>query len=142
MDLATALLEVYPEMEEPEICGVSLSVDQFHEDFDGFPIVKGLAFYSDQKEHKDFWDEKWILRKGRAYENGLGKINTTKEFSVEDDGQDGIIVEELYVSADGCIYPDCNLSYEEMRDCYKEVPVENATAYLKGLLNEEAAKIA
>ena len=51
-------------------------------------------------------------------------------------------MEELYVSADGCIYPDCNLSYEEMRDCYKEVPVENATAYLKGLLNEEAAKIA
>lgn len=142
MDLATALLEVYPEMEEPEVCGVSLSVDQFHEDLGGFPIVKGLAFYSNQKEHVGAWDEKWILRKGRAYENGLGKINTTKEFSVEDDGQDGIIVEELYVSADGCIYPDCNLSYEEMRDCYEEVPVKSATVYLKGLLNEETAQIA
>lgn len=50
MDLATTLLEVYPEMEEPEYCGVSLSVDQFHEDLDQFPIVKGLAFYSAQKE--------------------------------------------------------------------------------------------
>lgn len=142
MDLATALLEVYPEMEEPEYCGVSLSVDQFHEDLDQFPIVKGLAFYSAQKEHKDFWDEKWILRRGRAYENGLGSADSTKEFCIEDDGQDGIMVEELYVSAEGCIYPDCNLSYEEMRDCYEEVPVENATIYLKGLLDKEAAEVA
>ena len=28
LDLAAVLLEVYPEMEEPEACGISLSVDQ------------------------------------------------------------------------------------------------------------------
>lgn len=142
MDLATALLEVFPEMEEPEFCGISLSVDQFHEDLDELPIIKGLAFYSNQKEHKDFWNEKWILRKGRAYENGLGQADSMKEFRIEGDTCGGIMVDELYVGADGCIYPDCNLSYEEMRDCYEEVPAETATVYLKGLLNEETAKTA
>ena len=52
------------------------------------------------------------------------------------------MVEELYVSADGCIYPDCNLSYEEMRDCYEEVPIETATTYLRSYLPEEINKTA
>jgi len=139
LDLAAVLLEVYPEMEEPEACGISLSVDQYHEELDTSPLVKGLVFYDPQKEHQDF-DERWVLRRGRAYESGIGTAGVTKEFQVEGDGGDGVMVEELYVSADGSIYPDCNLSYDDMESDYEQVPIENALPFLTGLLKEELAE--
>jgi hypothetical protein len=50
------------------------------------------------------------------------------------------MVEELYVSADGSIYPDCNLSYDDMESDYEQVPIENALPFLTGLLKEELAE--
>lgn len=139
LDLAATFLEVYPEMEEPDFCGISLSVDQFHEELDASPLIKGLAFYDPQKEHQDF-DERWVLRRGRAYESGIGTSGVEKDFQVKGDGGDGVMVEELYVSADENIYPDCNLSYDDMESDYEQVPIENALPFLTGLLKEDLAE--
>ena len=53
----------------------------------------------------------------------------------------GVNVGMMYVSADGNVYPDCDLSYEDMLD-YPQVPVENALRYLVGISDEDAATVA
>lgn len=119
-ELALFLLERYAEACSPEACSVSLSADPYHEEPAGPSILKGLAFYDGQKEHG--WDDPdgWVMPVGRAYLNGLGFGNSaildyrSEDFSPEVLPDGSVAVSELYLSANGRVYPECNLSYEEI----------------------------
>ena len=130
--LALELLKIYPDMEEPEVCGVSLSIDPFHDTNRQSKLVKGLAFYRDFKEHgTDFNDPeddwKWVMSMGRAKDNGIGrtpdwiptKFQAECTFNKDHPAIiDYIDVDELYLSCNGYCYPSCDLSYDLM-DEYK-----------------------
>jgi MoaA/NifB/PqqE/SkfB family radical SAM enzyme len=141
MDLAQLLLKEYVGMEEKELSGVSISVDDFHEGGLDFSPVRALSFYRGYKEYKR-GDWRWVMSRGRAMENGIGHNERTRnqDFEVDVDSW-GVNVGMMYVSADGNVYPDCDLSYEDMLD-YPQVPVENALRYLVGISDEDAATVA
>lgn len=114
LELANLLLEYYPHMDEPEMCGVAVSVDTFH----GEPTanyLKGLSFYDHSKEHDvSKFDESWVIRTGKADEYGFG--NNAKHRSTElytDFYNDYVNVDKMYINAEGWIIPDCDYSYEE-----------------------------
>lgn len=124
-ELCLLLLEQYARLDNHEACGVALSRDMFHDGsiwrdlgIDGpSPLVRGLAFYTEQKEHHVPNDLSWITPEGRAYDNGLadvsGRTSKIVDFSFEKD-RDGVSADTLYLSANGMLYPDCNLSYQNL----------------------------
>lgn len=115
--LAIELLKAYGKSESKEMCFVAISGDEFHEilphELSGH-ILRGLAFYSPVKE--GLFTNKSILIEGRGeemYESG--DWNDTYKFKVK--GGDIIpkldkdTIETLYVSANGKITGNCDLSY-------------------------------
>lgn len=140
MELAVTLLKEYPQMEEQDYCGVSISVDDFHDAYTSLSPVRGLLFYQKVKEQAP-GDDSWVMSRGRARENGLGRIrDESQSFDIEA-SDCRIYVDLLYVSADGHIYPDCDLSYEDMLD-YPQIPVECACEYLTQAAKGEVPTVA
>lgn len=130
--LAQVLLRAYMESEEKEYCGVAVSVDDFHEQYPS-DYVRGLAFYTDVKNRRDDYENEWVLNRGRAAANGIGKNKTevVRQFSVLDD--DGILfVDQVYLSANGFVYPDCDLDYVTM-DLNRNVSCGRLRGYLERL---------
>lgn len=126
LDLATLLLRWYPKMEDKEFCAIAQSIDQFHDKVPPSPI-HGLAFYSDSKTHYDN-STKWVIDTGRAAENGIGESlscgtwNTPDAFfeQLEVNESDSFIElyldDTLYVSADGKVTLDCDMSYKDIEE--------------------------
>lgn len=138
--LATLCLELYDRSYDKEVCGVALSVDDFHDSARQTNIVRALKFYRDDKEiyydarngmtlPRTYHGDKWVVRTGRAAENNLGEPRdenaTQKNFILERDVDDDIIVEELYLSANGHLYADGDLDYETM-DADRTVAAKDA----------------
>lgn len=116
LELAAFLLDRWHKSDDREACGVALSVDAFHDDADQTDVVKGLGFYTDSKEHSPN-DLDWPFTAGSAQDNGLGtrRRNTAEEFYLDEPGFPGatVRVDTLYLSLNGMVYPDCDLSVEE-----------------------------
>lgn len=112
IELAKILLDWYPLMEEQSLCGVTISVDQFHKK-PAVNYLAGLAFYTKEKEHPNGMDNRQIIHSGLAEENGLGfhSAHEDLDFEVSMD-DDTIDVDFVYVSANGLITGDCDMSYE------------------------------
>lgn len=129
-DLAIALLRAYGKMTEPELCGLALSIDSFHETVTaGMEVFKGLTFFSDKDKAHPLNERNpgWIINSGRANINGLGTRNPsriaesvhdliTEDFSC--DGRWNVIIDQLYVSANGNIVDDCDQSYEDIDNSF------------------------
>lgn len=113
-ELAKLLLKWYPKMDNKDFCGVSLSIDRFHEKVDGPNYLEGLAFYSDIKTHSEDASDNWVIHAGRAMENGIGQqIRPPMDFDYEVNNEhDVIFIDTLYVSANGLCTSDCDLSYD------------------------------
>lgn len=114
MELATFLLEQYEKSDYQEGCAVALSIDAFHEE-DISNLVKGLAFYTNIKEHP-IGDFDWPIAMGTADMNGLGIENPRiirDHFQIERMENQNLRVEDLYLSINGCVFPECNLTNEE-----------------------------
>lgn len=114
--LAVELLKQYPKMEERELCGVALSVDEWHDpqEYDA-SILKGLRFYSTAKEHEGYK----LVPEGRAarihLETALALRPTDIAISDNTDADsETISVELLYVSANGKVTGNCDMSYERI----------------------------
>lgn len=105
LELAAELLKVYPEMEEQEFCGITLSVDPFHEKQQD-SLVRGLAFYRPDKEDAEMIP----FSEGRAFSLLKSRFKT-KHPEITADGQ---TIEILYVSVDGDLVGDCDLSYKHI----------------------------
>lgn len=122
-ELAETLLRMYSRCSYKEMCGVDISHDRFHDnciDFNNH-ILRGLSFFIEDG-HKHNTNEpvpKWIINDGRAKENGWGSrpekaLETRFENIVDSVINDYIYVEELYVSANGWVVSDCDVSYNRM----------------------------
>ena len=114
-ELALELLKAYGKMEEKDMCGVAISVDEFHEDdpkYSRLNILHGLAFYDSSKEGN--FDKKYIIRSGNAIDlyPGAYRFRDSEEMPFYFDGEDAI--EELCVSVDGKVTSNCDLSYDEI----------------------------
>lgn len=115
-ELAIELLKQYPDMEEQELCGVALSVDEWHDpqDYDR-SILKGLSFYSDCKEKPDGYS---LIPEGRAVKLVIDPEKMIRPTSAHivlsgnsDPDAGALEVEMLYVAADGKITGNCDMSY-------------------------------
>lgn len=118
-ELAMELLKQYPDMEEQELCGVALSVDEWHDpqDYDQ-SILKGLAFYSDCKEKPDGYN---LIPEGRAARLKIDSEEMIQPKSAHivlsedsDPNAETLEIEMLYVAADGKIVGNCDMSYARM----------------------------
>lgn len=113
--LALLLLKWYPKIEYQEGCGVALSLDPYHDAAHSNSdnnILKGLAFYCDNKEY-DYEDERLLIPEGRAKSLRSAKFAFGYDFHDSVYMQDGEI-EDLYVAANGNLVGGFNLSYEHI----------------------------
>lgn len=128
--LANILLNAYMDCESQDLCGVSLSMDDFHDGFQS-EYVKGLAFYQPVKEHHTDDPHTWIIQTGRAEDFRIGrppKYFTDFHATRTTPPDNSIYVETAYVSTNGFLYPDCDLSYEIM-DKNKKLQITQARPY-------------
>lgn len=140
LELAILLLKNMDLVDDPEMCGVAISNDEFHaQDTKNNPL-RHLAFYDKSKEIKERTPNNTI-KMGYAEENGIGRnYNPTTELSIEVDGDD-IFIEELYLRANGDILADCDISYDLM-DKLAICKVEELTDYVKALAAQDAEETA
>lgn len=140
--LAVLLLNEYMQAGEPDICSVSISHDQYHDWFDDgdrSEILRGLKFYSDVKEVESY-DSRNTIPQGRAERNGLAEPENmkyqTNRFVIRDYDDDTVYVENLYVSANGFVYPCPNLSYETM-DSQKICRIRDCAAMFSAMADRD-----
>lgn len=139
-DLAIALLSHYPRVLEPEMCGLSVSVDRFHDGtYDpSRSYLEGLSFLSKDKDRGQDKRNLWVLSRGRASENGLGrqyrKYADRPELDIDPtDGE--VSVETVYVSAKGGVCWDCDMPYEAIDRM--AIPVAYLAAHIIKTSKEE-----
>lgn len=114
LELATLLLKWFPEMIGPDLCGVAVSIDQFHEK-PKENLFRGLSFYDDSKEFPNGREPHQIVAMGMAKKNGLGFLNPYMNISIDYcEEPDDIYIEDLYVSASGLMVGNCDASYEDI----------------------------
>lgn len=117
-ELALLALDLYSVSDEKDMCGVAISVDDFHEWSDPKnSILHGLSFYVPDKDYTD--RKYYLIKEGRAA-NMQGRdpdLNVLPDCDIFDDTID--IHEELYVSADGKLFGNCDCSYEHVDDLSK-----------------------
>lgn len=104
--------------------GICVSLDEYHEEIpmENYLKYRMLSYYSPQKEHYD--DNFVLLNEGNAAINGIGKnnkpISEINIYANAIDGENDIILEDievdgyLYISANGNIVGDCDLSYDHI----------------------------
>lgn len=94
---------------------ISVSVDEYHEDIPALSYMKyrTCGLYTTEKEHLE--DENNLLIRGRSKENEFdGEDRDPEYLYFEELEEDMTILDTVYVSVDGEVYGDCNLSYEMM----------------------------
>lgn len=132
--LAIATLRLYEICDEKDDCGISISVDPFHDKNRVDNIVKGLNFYSADKDRSYSRDNNWILKMGRAEDNNLGQppVWEPDEFELtawEQDGEVSYYIDTIYLSCNGWAYPSCNLNYQKMDQLTAITPNDPAKAF-------------
>lgn len=141
-ELAIELLKAYGKSEEKEMCTVAISGDEFHDilpkELSGH-ILKGLSFYSAEKEGS--FTKRKIIKEGRGADmyNSTDWNDIYKFREKENDlipYMDGNTIETLYVSANGKVTGDCDLSYDTI-DHESTLTVDDLVELSKAL--EDAA---
>lgn len=103
--------------ESTNYSGVSISRDRYHESIPTENYLKWRlrSYYSTSKENGD--TQYSLINEGRAKDNGIGEREIkTDTFFIEDRSDGFLVVDELYVSADGNVVPDCNMSYQSIEE--------------------------
>lgn len=131
-----ALLDLYSIADEKELCGLALSIDEFHEPISKRNIQKlrGLSFFTEDKMSKGI--QSYLLNEGRAKENGIGVydsivhdanfeiiekddidiyIENNFEIIKENDNDIYIGEPQLYLNIYGDMITSCDLSYENQK---------------------------
>lgn len=118
-DFIFVILDLYAYCEEKEYCNLSVSIDQYHTSLNdkAYSIYTAFKFYSDMKEHENGFDDNQLLNRGNAYENGLGSRNNVIKnsfttYSYSRYNNDVSIDDCIYVSSNGMVTLDCDLSYD------------------------------
>ena len=142
-ELAVTLLTAYPEMSEKELCGVSLSIDNFH---DSLPIsendhlLTGLSFYRKDKEldYSDYYlineGKAMVLKRDDYPAKGFKDPCLYPLPEIEDIYENCIYLDTMYVAANGNIFGNCDCSYNhvDMMSKYNVADPENFIKAIKG----------
>lgn len=115
-----AMWDAYNNYMEESAFGLSCSVDQFHPEMEPniYRAFSHIPYYSNQKEGR-FAENSWergtkLIKAGNAYLSGYDGLpeRAIDAFYVDDD-----MVENVYVSAKGYVFSDCDNSYETLDEC-------------------------
>lgn len=96
--------------------GIAVSLDTFHEDIplDNYLKYATCGFYSDSKE-VDFKTHKaWVVRRGRGDSVEGSQCRDLRSFHSEEVDEETIVVDMVYITADGDVFSDCDMSYDMM----------------------------
>lgn len=102
-----SLLRLYSICEEPEICSLKISADDYHsKEKNTWRILDGLSFaYKDEKTP----EEKYLIAEGRAKDNyDCDRTACEENFEINNNHIDGLI----YIAANGNILKGCDYSYK------------------------------
>lgn len=116
--MVNAMRKAYEYSYEPELCGLCVSVDEYH---DGSHIANRYKymdepFYQRDKEQKDL--SRYLINEGNAYYNGIGRRNLNISTSIDSEYvtiEDNVITVEddlIYINALGDVLLNCDVSYE------------------------------
>jgi len=113
VEIALSLLELYSICDEPEMCALDVSRDQFHEGPSDFRIYKGLKFYVEDEGKSHDYKETQIINEGLAFESGLGhQDQRPSQFEFNDYDEGSITIEMIQIAANGNVCGQCNISFE------------------------------
>lgn len=112
---ADALTDLYYYCEHPELCMLTISIDQFHSAADPLALqeYRKLPFYNPINE-KGTIPKSNILDEGRANDNGIGMFSMPISpyiFDVQLDGCRLKVGDRLYINAFGDVLLDADMSY-------------------------------
>ncbi len=111
--LAMLTLKWWPLMEERDYCGVAISVDEYHEQWEDpdNSILHGLVYYRKDKEQPDL--HRYLIAEGRSENNPAARPLPDYELDTPEVDEDGSI-EQLYVAANGKLFVSCDASFEHV----------------------------
>jgi MoaA/NifB/PqqE/SkfB family radical SAM enzyme len=115
LPLMHALINLYAICDEPELCGLVVSSDRYHESVSKPKLYSALKFFN--AEGHGPASEEYIIRSGRAHVNGIGKKKYRERAESWDfDTQDDYICvnNTLHISANGNVMPGCDFSYRRI----------------------------
>lgn len=126
--LSHALMDAYAKCGEPELCGLAVSKDIFHDakQQDDSQFL-GLYFYNedDHSHPENEYMPQWVINDGNAAVTGWGERKprslTTKIDDVVDDyshDPNTVYIDQIYVTVDGLVVSDCDASRERMKNEY------------------------
>ena len=131
-ELAHILIDAWTVSDDKDCCAVCISKDLWHEKLTETNPLEALAFYRDDKDHtndkpQNKTDWPWCI--GRAADYGIGRkpndfvLDPSFQGEITKDGRDTILrIETLYLSCNGYLYGNCDLSYERMDSMPYEEP--------------------
>lgn len=102
---------------EPEMCGLALSKDNFHERIpaENELLLRGMSFFRDDKFQES--GTRWIIAEGRAADIPGARPNEMSYlpelYVYNKDGVDNVSIDDVvYVSADGKVIAGCDWAFE------------------------------
>ena len=111
LPLLHALIDLYAHCDEPEMSGLVISTDDYHEGVDDPRIYKALKFFNAEGHGPS--DNRYVIQEGRALENGIGERESKPESWELDVNDDYVSVNStLHVSANGNVICGCDYSFE------------------------------
>lgn len=145
LDLAVSLLKLYSRCDEPDMCALDVSRDQYHSAKEPDAIYPGLAFF--RNDGYRAYKESGIISEGLAEENGLGwRPQESSKIKFDNYGEETIDVEMIQIAANGNITGQCDISFDRedeeaagniLTDGLAEVISKTYEGYLESL--EEVA---
>lgn len=120
--MVNAMRKAYKYAYEPELCGLCVSIDKFHDGShkDAWYRYMDEPFFQRDKENPDL--EKYLINEGNALYNGIGKRNLNvhtfikSEYTTIDDKEVTLDDDLLYVNVHGDVLLNCDVSYENQED--------------------------
>ena len=115
-EFADILTELYRYCEHPELCMLTISIDQFHSDADPLALkeYRKLPFYNPINEKGNI-PKSNILDEGRANDNGIGMFSMPVSpyiYDVQLDGFRAKVGDRLYINVFGDVLLDEDMSYQ------------------------------
>lgn len=111
------LVDLYAMCDYQEDCVVAWSNDKFHDASEPY-LYQALKFYAPRydKEHLQYYNERNLIKEGRAEEYCLSQHEHTLESmnAWEDDDGELQVDSTVYIAANGNVMTDCDCSFEKI----------------------------
>lgn len=115
LPLVHALIDLYALCDEPEVCGLEVSGDQFHEQVKPSRVYWALKFFN-KDARKERLARENVIREGRGRYVGTGKrYGLAAEWEFDRYSVDyATINSDVYVSCNGNVLSGCDFSFRRI----------------------------